>query len=133
MLLPPSQPPSTLNYAAPPSLNLRQVASRQRAIMYCLLGYIASYVLTIAVPSPLNLVFALAIIACSVTAAVFVFMLALSVYNATAGIVLGILTLIPLIGVITLLIINAKATRTLRAHGIRVGLLGANPNQVPMD
>jgi hypothetical protein len=122
-----------LNYAPPPSTNLRQVASRQRAIMLCILGYIAAYVLMFLTPSPINLVFAVAVIGLSITAAVFVFMLSLSVYNTTVGIVMGILTLIPIVGLITLLIINGKATRTLRAHGIHVGLRGANPKQVPMD
>lgn len=42
------------------------------------------------------------------------------------GIVLGILTLIPCIGLIVLLVINGKATGVLRENGIGVGLLGAN-------
>jgi hypothetical protein len=39
--------------------------------------------------------------------------------------VLGILTLIPLVGLIVLLIVNGKATNLLREDGIHVGLLGA--------
>jgi hypothetical protein len=69
--------------------------------------------------------------AVSVTAAVFVFMLALSLYSTGAGIVLGILTLIPVVGLIVLLVINGKATNVLRRHGIRVGLMGADPGQIP--
>jgi len=41
-----------------------------------------------------------------------------------------ILTIIPLIGLIVLLIINSKATSALRAAGVRVGLLGANLNDL---
>jgi hypothetical protein len=44
----------------------------------------------------------------------------------TVGVLLGILTLIPLIGLIVLLVINGKATKVLRANGHRVGLLGAS-------
>jgi hypothetical protein len=134
MTLPPSQNPSgTLNYAPPPSTNLRQVASRQRAIMLCILGYIVAYVLIFVSPPALKIVFALVVLGLQITAAVFVFMLSLSVYNTAVGIVMGILTLIPIVGLIPLLIINGKATRILRAHGVHVGLLGANPKQVPMD
>jgi hypothetical protein len=38
---------------------------------------------------------------------------------------LGILTLLPCIGLITLLVVNAKATAILKAGGLKVGLLGA--------
>ena len=73
----------------------------------------------------------LAVLAAAITGAVFVFMLALAVYNNATGIVLGLLTLIPLIGLIVLLIVNGKATAILRAHGIRVGLMGAKTSQIP--
>ena len=39
--------------------------------------------------------------------------------------------LIPFLGLILLLINNQKATSILRKNGIRVGLLGADPNSVP--
>jgi hypothetical protein len=39
--------------------------------------------------------------------------------------VLGVLALIPLVGLIVLLIVNGKATKILREHGVRVGLMGA--------
>lgn len=41
-----------------------------------------------------------------------------------------ILTIIPLVGLIILLVINSKATSALRAAGVRVGLLGANLNDL---
>ena len=59
------------------------------------------------------------------TASVFVFLLATKVYSTGVGIAMGILTLIPCLGFIALLIINAKATSTLNLNGVRVGLLGA--------
>ena len=52
-------------------------------------------------------------------------MLALAIYGTALGIILGILTLIPLVGLIILLIVNGKATNLLREDGIHVGLLGA--------
>jgi hypothetical protein len=44
-------------------------------------------------------------------------------------VLLGLLTFLPFIGLLVLLIVNAKATRTLRAGGLRVGLLGVNQSQ----
>ena len=68
----------------------------------------------------------LVFLAVAVIATVFVFMLALKVYGVAMGILLGVLTMIPCIGLITLLIINQKATGLLTEHGYRVGFMGAD-------
>jgi hypothetical protein len=99
--------------------------------MYCILGYLVLVIAQFFVPPALGLFLALAGFAVSITAAVFVFMLALSLYGTGVGIVLGILTLVPLVGLIVLLVINGKATTVLRHHGIRVGLMGADPARSP--
>jgi len=132
---PDSSQPNPLNYAQAPRNDLRIIAVRQRAIMYCILANIALYVVVFAASAgnlPLVAgIAALGVFAVAITAAVFIFMLSLAVYNLAAGIVLGILTLVPLLGLLVLLMINSKATKILRAHGVRVGLLGANPNLIP--
>jgi hypothetical protein len=129
---PPPGPPQALNYAPPPAgTDLRTIALRQRAIMLCILAYIAAMLLQFAFPPEVRWVVSVLALAVSITAAVFVFMLALALYGTGTGIVLGILTLVPLVGLIVLLIINGKATNTLRRHGIRVGLMGANPKHLP--
>jgi hypothetical protein len=130
---PPGMQPPTLGYATPvpARADLRAIAMRQRGIMYCILGYLVLVAAQFAVPEQLRIIPGLLALVVSVAAAVFVFMLALSVYNTAAGVVLGILTLVPLIGLIILLIINARATKILRQHGIRVGLMGADPRQIP--
>lgn len=61
---------------------------------------------------------------------VFVFLLAIKVYSTGVGVLLGILTLVPCIGLIVLLIVNGKATGILKQNGIKVGLLGANLSQI---
>ncbi len=38
--------------------------------------------------------------------------------------------IVPLLGLLLLLSINGKATKELRAAGIRVGIMGANPDSV---
>jgi hypothetical protein len=130
--IPPLPPAPQLNYASPTVRNdLREIAVRQRAIMLCILGYVVLVILQFALPSELRFILALGAAAVGITGAVFVFMLALAMYNTAAGIILGILTLVPLIGLFVLLIINGKATTILRNHGIKVGLMGADMSQVP--
>ncbi len=130
-----SQP---LQYAPPPTgpnANLRKIAKQQRTLMYCILSEIfillASMVLRGSLPPILAILLYLAYVGIAVTATVYVFMLAISLYNVALGVVLGILTLVPLVGLLILLTVNGKATRVLRAHGVRVGLLGADPSTLP--
>ncbi len=130
--LPPHVPTQLLNYAPPArGKDLRTIALRQRAIMFCILGEITAMVLLAVLPLDLKIIGQLLYLAGAMTAAVFIFMLSIALYNTGAGIVLGILTLIPLLGLIVLLIVNGKATTTLRAHGIKVGLMGADIRQIP--
>ena len=41
--------------------------------------------------------------------------------------------LIPLVSLVCLLVLNGKATRTLKSAGIRVGLMGASVAELPSD
>ena len=128
-------PPPVMPYQTPgrgevTPADVREVASRQRAIMLCILVYLIAVVCQFALPVTMRWVLGLGIFALGIVAAVFIFMLAIKLYSSGLGIVLGILTLIPVVGLIVLLIVNAKATRLLKAHGIRVGLLGANPGDI---
>jgi hypothetical protein len=120
-----------LNYAPPARNDLRQIAIQQKVIIYCILGYIVFGMLQFVLPQELKLIGLLAIAAVGITATVFVFMLAISIHNTGLGIVLGLLALIPCVGLIVLLVVNGQATSLLRAHGIRVGLMGANTKQIP--
>jgi hypothetical protein len=132
-------PPSllTLNYAPPPpGKDLRRVAVYQRNLNLCILVNVVAYGLLIYLgveggPLLLRGLLALFVMGVEITAAVFVFMLALQLYSIAGGIVLGILSLIPFIGLLFLLPVNSRATHVLRRNNIRVGLLGANPSQVP--
>ncbi len=47
-------------------------------------------------------------------------------YHVGLVVLFVILMIIPLVGLVTLLILNSKATKVLREHGYRVGLLGAS-------
>ena len=51
-------------------------------------------------------------------------------YGSGLGILLGVLCLLPLVGLLVLLAVNGKATRVLKQNGIRVGLLGADLSSI---
>ena len=110
--------------------DLRSTATYQKGILLCIMAYILLVALQFAFPPEARLFVGLAVIPISITATVFVFLLATKLYTTGLGILLGILTLVPCVGLIVLLIINAKATAVLKRHGIRVGLLGANMSDI---
>jgi hypothetical protein len=125
-------PPVPLGYAAPvaaPATDIRKIATMQRTIMFCILaelfvmvargGAFASGMMGLAMVTFL-LYLAVVIIAC-----VCIFVLAMSLYSPAVGVLLGILALVPIIGLIVLLVVNGKATKVLREHGLKVGLMGA--------
>jgi hypothetical protein len=105
--------------------DLRSIATYQKGILVCILIYLVAVVTQFILPPELRLFLGLAVLGVIVTATVFVFLLATKVYSTGIGILLAILTLIPLVGLIVLLVINGKATTVLKRHGIAVGLLGA--------
>lgn len=110
--------------------DLRSVATYQRYIMLCILVYLGAAFGQFAVPQEVRMSIAGGMLAVGLAGTVFVFLLSTKVYGTVQGIIFAILTLIPCIGLIVLLIINSKATNILKANGIKVGLLGANPADV---
>lgn len=120
----PNQPP-TLNYGPQNRDDLRTIAKGQKGVIFCILGYIALMAAQFVLPPDLRPVFFLAALAVSVTAVAHVFILSLALYGTGAGIALGVMTLVPLVGLFVLLLVNGKATSVLKRHGIKVGLLGA--------
>lgn len=115
--------------------DLRSVAVYQKIILICIFIYLVAvgfnFVFRIVNPMPvLEVVTMLIGLATSVVACVFVFMLSIKVYGTVQGVVFGILTLIPCVGLIVLLVVNGKATAILRQNGYKVGLLGANLSKI---
>ena len=130
--------PQVLSYAAPSAtVDLRTIAVRQKAVIYCILAYIVVVGARVTLVTargdyaPFELILALLQIGVYIATAVFTFMLAIALFNVAAGIILGIVSLIPLLGFIVLLVISSRATSVLRRHGIRVGLMGAKSSQIP--
>ncbi|MFP4434676.1 MAG: hypothetical protein ACLFTN_09420 [Phycisphaerae bacterium] len=111
-------------------INVRFVASKQKALLVCILLYLLALLGQVAIPPRLHYILFMAGIALLIVAAVFVAQLGMRLYGKGPGIAFGILTLVPLVGLIVLLVVNAKATSVLKENGLKVGLLGAKvPNR----
>ena len=106
--------------------DLRSVAVYQKGILVCILIYLIAVFGQFVLPAELRLFLGIGILVLGLAGTIFVFLLAMKVYNVALGILLGILALIPCIGLLVLLMVNGKATAILKQNGIKVGLMGAN-------
>ncbi len=126
----PSAAPQIVGVKSGSREDLRSVAKYQKGILVCILIYLCAVIGQFAIPAELRPIIALGILAVGLAGTVFVFLLAIKVYSVGVGVLLGVLTLVPCIGLIVLLIVNGKATGILKQNGIKVGLLGANLSQI---
>ena len=111
---------------------LRQIATYQRGVIYCILGQILAYVANIVLmqTSPLlAFIPSLVVLGALIAGTVFAVLLAIRVYSTGMGIAMGICAIIPCLGLVLLLIINQAATKMLTENGIKVGFLGASMSQ----
>lgn len=119
--------------------DLKKVAQFQKGIIFCILANLVLVIVNIVAGQVLEggaeviaglaiigiyLIVAIAQLACIV-------MLATQVYNIGVGILIGILSFVPCLGLILLLVVNQKATSVLQQNGIKVGLMGADMSQLP--
>lgn len=105
--------------------DLRKVANAQRGIIIAILVYIFAVFSQFALPPELVLIAGLAGLAAGIGGLVCTIILAVRVYSLAVGIVLGVLCLVPCVGLIVLLVVNQKATSVLKQNGIGVGIAGA--------
>lgn len=114
--------------------DLKRVASAQKAIIICVQLYllaIAVWVFVGKYPMPLAVRVAVAVgmAALAIGSMVLVVILCMRVYGISVGIFLGILTMVPCLGLFILLMASTKATRVLRDNGYTVGFTGADLSQ----
>lgn len=109
---------------------LRRIARDQKVILGCIVMYVLSIIFQFALPRDLRPILGIGMLGVIVVGMVFVFMLATKIYGTGMGVLLGLVTLIPLLGLIALVRVNGKATSVLKQHGIPVGLLGATGDEL---
>ena len=123
---PPETVPEVVGILSGTRADLKSVARYQRGIIICILIYLIGAVCSFVVPADFRPIISTGVILTSLIGTIFVFLLAMKVYSTAVGILLGVLTFVPCVGLIVLLMVNGKATTVLRQNGISVGLLGAN-------
>ncbi len=110
--------------------DLKSVARYQKGVIVCILIYFLAVFGQFALPQELRLILGIGVLFVGLTGAVFAFLLAMKTHGTGQGILLGILCLVPCVGLLVLLIINSKATSVLKQNGIKVGLLGADLSSI---
>jgi hypothetical protein len=116
--------------------DLLAIARYQKAILLCILFHLSVIAALCAlaaldlIPPAADVVMWVGFPGLALVEAVLMFLLATRVFGTGAGIVLGILTLLPCIGLVALLVINGRASATLKGNGIRVGLLGVSGQDI---
>ena len=113
------------------NIELKRIASYQRGVISCILVQILAYMAYGSLKANLALagVASLVVIIAVVSGVVYAVLLATRVYSTGAGIAMGLLALVPCLGLVMLLIINQAATRKLTENGIKVGFFGASMSQ----
>ena len=112
---------------------LRRVAKYQQWVLYALLANIAMNIVSLAARQadlPLRMGILVVALAVAVFAMVAIFLLANDLYNTGIGVLCALLMIVPCISLITLLVVNGKATTFLQQNGVKVGFMGANPNSI---
>lgn len=106
--------------------DLLKVAKYQKGILVCILIYILAVAGQFALPPQIRPLVGLGVLVVGLIAAVFTILLAMKTHGTGLGIILGVLCLVPILGLLILLLVNQKATTVLQLNGIKVGLLGAD-------
>jgi hypothetical protein len=106
--------------------DLLKVAKYQKGILVCILVYILAVAGQFALPPQIRPLVGLGVLVVGLIAAVFTILLAMKTHGTGLGIILGVLCLVPILGLLILLLVNQKATTVLQLNGIKVGLLGAD-------
>jgi hypothetical protein len=113
---------------------LRRVARRQKWVLYALLAQVAVFFLLFPVTyadqqGPIA-VLSLTFWALAIASMVAIFRLAKEVASIALAVICTLFMLMPCISLITLLVINGRATKLLQEHGVKVGFMGANPDLI---
>ncbi|QEG37763.1 DUF805 domain-containing protein [Bythopirellula goksoeyrii] len=114
---------------------MRRVAKYQRWVLFAVLANVTLYILFIIASvndeAPAlkfaDRILSIIVFFFSIYA---IFKLARELFSTGIAVLCAILILVPLVGLITLLVINQKATTYLQRRGVHVGLMGANPNNI---
>ncbi len=129
---PPVSAPADLPRSDADLQRLHGIAVSQRRVMLCVLGYLGLVIGSLFFGGSESATMVVGLIGLIIVIAglVSVVQLAYRIKSTTAAVIVGVLSLIPLVGLITLLVVNGWASKELKKAGFRIGLLGASPGKV---
>jgi len=131
----PYEPPraASLDFSPNEHAQLVQIARFQRAINLLILAHIGLYGVALPlqkIPVLGPMVLGIAGLAVGIASIVAVVRLANVLHGTGVAVLCAILMFVPCLNLLTLLVLNSGATSRLRKAGYRVGLLGADPDEV---
>jgi hypothetical protein len=106
-------------------VDVRGVAKAQKGILWCILGAIIILVLCIFVAQAFNILY----LPLAIIEIYFVYKL-LTALKSKYWILWIIGIIIPYLSLILLLVLNDRATKTIKQHGYKVGLMGARLDDI---
>jgi hypothetical protein len=109
---------------------LKRVAVYQKCFLLCTLLFFLLAVGTGMVPSEFEHVFDFLMLSVVLVGAAFVFLLSIKLFGFPLGILFGLASLVPLVGLFVLVGINVKASHVLRENGVKVRLFGGKPSEL---
>jgi hypothetical protein len=109
--------------------DVKAVAVYQKGIIACIGIYLLLVIFQFALPQEARILLVFLILPLMIAAPIFTILLAIKVYDVIVGVLLGVLALVPCVGLLALLVINGKATSILQQNGYRVGFFGADLSQ----
>jgi hypothetical protein len=112
--------------------DLKQIANYQRGVILCIVIQILGYMINMFAARtnpPLTGIVGMVVLGAIIAGVVFAILLGTRVYSTAAGVVMGLLAIVPCLGLVFLLIINQAATKRLTENGIQVGFFGADMSQ----
>lgn len=122
--------PENTPLAAEQVATLKKIATYQRLINIFILVNIVNYISFKFMPGGLAVLSYLLSLAVGLGSAVVAAMLAAAMWGVVAAVFTVPLMFVPCLNLITLLILNQTATSRLQKAGYKVGILGANPDDV---
>lgn len=116
-----------------PRKKLIRIAWFQKGLILCICLQLFSYLgvsLGLPIPRSIGIILICAMTIFGLASTGFVAAMAFELYGIAQAIIYGIASLIPCIGLLILLSVNSGASTLLKENGIKVGLLGANLEQI---
>jgi len=109
-----------------------RVAKRQKILLFVFLSYLLLVVANTFLPPELQAVVGFAVIGLALAIIIFTGALSWLVYGKLMTVVFVVLSIVPLVNMLVVLAVNARATKKIKESGIKVGFMGASKKSLAL-